>query len=290
MIQKDRDYLTKKYGNAFSFEGNVTIISETEYKKFTKLVNKKYIDINENEYLLLANIDIVVDSYKNHYENKTPINVNGKKLTPASDKIINTAIENGAGASNDGIVVVTDELIKGLDMISVSCVGNFINNKQSDKTEDNFEKLIVKSGVAHDYRTRTKMEASTLGLKTMAIFIGLYLGITFAISSATILAIGQLSESSDNKKRYKVLTQIGADQKMINKSLFIGIAITFLFPLVIALIHAYFGLKEINSLLVTLGSFDLTSNILLTTLFMLVVYGGYFLLTYYCSKNLIKEK
>ena len=86
----------------------------------------------------------------------------------------------------------------------------------------------------------------------------------------------------------KVLLQIGADQKIINKALFTQIAITFMFPLVVALIHAYFGLKKLNALLISIGSIDLASNILLTTLFMIIVYGGYFLITYISSKNIIK--
>lgn len=59
------------------------------------------------------------------------------------------------------------------------------------------------------------METSSIGIKAIFTFVGLYLGIVFAISSATILAIGQLSESTDNKDRYRVLRQLGADNKMI---------------------------------------------------------------------------
>ena len=254
-----------------------------------KLIDEDYIDIDIDEYLLTANIEMVIDSFKAHYEKKMPITIAGRKLTPGSDKILIQAFENNASPGNDGLIVVSDELIYNLDLLNYSMVGNFVDNKDEEKTDDEFYALINTFGIPFDYRSRLGMEASSLGLKTMVIFIGLYLGITFAISSATVLAIGQLSESSDNKKRFKILSQIGADDKMINKALFTQIAITFSFPLVIALIHSYFGLKEINSLLISIGTVDLTSNILLTTLFMVVVYGGYFLITYWCSKSIIKS-
>ena len=44
---------------------------------------------------------------------------------------------------------------------------------------------------------------SSIGLGAMVTFIGLYLGIIFLISSAAILALKELSESSDNKERFK---------------------------------------------------------------------------------------
>lgn len=56
-----------------------------------------------------------------------------------------------------------------------------------------------------------------------------------------------------------------------------------------ALFHAYFGLREVNGIIKVIGDIDLTSNILLTTMFIVIVYGGYFLATYLASKNIIKE-
>ncbi len=278
--------LRKEYGDGISLDGSIPIISETDYKNVMSLIGKDYIDINDNEYLILCNVDFIIDSYKTHYTNSTPLTINGKILLPGSDAIIKVSYENSASAGNDGVIVVSDNIVKGLDLINSSMVGKF--NDNSNNNAESLHTYIDTLGSALRYRTREDMEASSLGLKTMVIFIGLYLGIIFAISSATVLAIGQLSESSDNKKRYKVLLQIGADQKIINKALFTQIAITFMFPLVVALIHAYFGLKKLNALLISIGSIDLASNILLTTLFMIIVYGGYFLITYISSKNIIK--
>ena len=290
MKQKDIEKLQKEYGSAFALDYYVPIIKESEYQSFMELIGEKGVEIDSNEYLLLANIDFAVDAFEDHYEERIPITVANKQLVPATDKVEDQALENSASPGNDGIVVVSDELIEKLKISSITLVGNFVSSNDEEKIGNEFyDYLCWEAGTSFDYRTRISMEASSLGLKTMVTFLGLYLGITFAISSATVLAIGQLSESSDNKKRYKILKQIGADNSMINKALFTQIAITFAFPLIIALIHSYFGLKEINSLLVSIGNVDLTSNILVTTLFMIIVYGGYFMVTYLCSKNIIKN-
>lgn len=293
MTKESVKKLQKEYGAALSLDFNVNIMSETDYKNVMKLIGKEIVDIKDNEYLLLVNIEMIKNAYAPYYESKQGIEINGTKLTPATDKIIETAITNNNSAGNDGIVVVSDEIAKNLTKSNATIIGNYAYTKDKEIIEEEFRKYIDSDELnieGFNLRTKIDMETSSIGLKAILIFLGLYLGITFAITSATVLAIGQLSEASDNKNRYRVLRQIGADNKMLNKALLIQIGVTFMFPLVIALIHSFVGLKEINNLILAMGKVDLTSNIFLTTLFILIIYGGYFLITYICSKNLIKEK
>lgn len=293
MTENSIKKLQKDYGAALSLNFKVNIISETDYKNLMKILNKEIVDINDYEYLLLANMEMIIDAYTPYYKSKKGIEINGTKLTPATDEIINTALINSNSASNDGVVVVSDDLVKDLHVSSVSIVGNYVDKNDIELLDSEFSDYIFSQNLdvgGISLYTKIEMEASSIGLKAILIFLGLYLGITFAITSATVLAIGQLSEASDNKNRYRVLRQIGADSKMQNKALLIQIGVTFMFPLIIALIHSFVGLKEINNLIFAIGHIDLTSNIFLTTLFILIVYGGYFLITYISSKNILKDK
>ena len=77
---------------------------------------------------------------------------------------------------------------------------------------------------------------------------------------------------------------------MLNKALFRQIAIFFMFPLLFAIIHSIFGIKFSNIILKTFGNEKLLPSIIMTACFIIMIYGGYFLLTYFCSKNIIKEK
>lgn len=291
MNQKEIENIKKEYGSNTSFTHSVPIVRISEFNNFLEMIGKEKININTNEYVIVANIAFLVDAYTPFYEEGKSIVVNGVKLLPGTKEVISMAYENYTSASNDGIILVNDEITNNLDLLNISLVGNFNETVKNDsEINDKFYTYLSNNaGSGFQYMTRESMSASSLGIKAMTIFLGLYLGITFAISSATVLAIGQLSESSDNKKRYKILNQIGADEKTINKALLTQIAITFIFPLVVALIHSYFALKELNRILIALGSIDLTSNILITTIFMLIVYGGYFLITYLASKNIIKK-
>ncbi len=50
--------------------------------------------------------------------------------------------------------------------------------------------------------TRTDIVSASMGLSTIITFVAIYLGIIFLISGAAILALKELSESSDNRERY----------------------------------------------------------------------------------------
>ena len=117
------------------------------------------------------------------------------------------------------------------------------------------------------------------------------LGIIFLIASSAILALKQLTESSDNKQRYTILRKIGCDEKMINQALFRQIFIFFMLPLVLAIIHSIFGIKFILSMLAVLASpEELIPSVIVTAVIIGAIYGLYFLATYLGSKNIIKEE
>ncbi len=74
-----------------------------------------------------------------------------------------------------------------------------------------------------------------------------------------------------------------------NKSLFNQIGIFFLIPLIIAIIHSIFGIIFCNFILETIGNQKLLISIIITSIFLILIYGGYFIITYISSKNIIKE-
>lgn len=56
------------------------------------------------------------------------------------------------------------------------------------------------------------MYSKSNGITSMMLFIAIYLGIVFLITSMAVLALQQLSEASDSIKRYKALKRIGANK------------------------------------------------------------------------------
>lgn len=116
------------------------------------------------------------------------------------------------------------------------------------------------------------------------------MGIIFLISSSAILALKELSDCLDDKNKYKVLRQIGSDEKDINKALFKQTLIFFITPLSLAIIHTIFGLKFCTYILSSLGIKSILDGSIITFIFLIIIYSIYFVVTYLCSKNIIKEK
>jgi putative ABC transport system permease protein len=121
-------------------------------------------------------------------------------------------------------------------------------------------------------------------------YLAVYLGIVFFVISAVVLAITQLSEASDNTARYALLQKLGADSSMINKALFSQIAVYFGVPLLLAVIHSIVGISAASNVILLVGERNVLSDSILTAVVVVVIYGGYFLATYFGSKRIIGSK
>lgn len=287
--EKKKKEIIKEYGEGLNTEDEMPIMSESDYNNILKLYGEKQIDLKENEYLLTANLNTAQEFYKEQYESGNEIVLNNIKLKPASKEIVSIGFANFTTANNYGTVIVDDSIIENFELRSSSIIGNYTKHDNIEKFDIEFQKEIINHGASYSIQTKEEMKNSSIGINAIFTFVGLYLGIVFSISSATVLAIGQLSESSDNRDRFRILRQLGTNETMIKKALFTQIGIVFLTPLAVAIIHSFFGLKELTKLIQIFGSIDITKNIVITTLFIIVIYGGYFLATYICSKNIIKE-
>ena len=78
---------------------------------------------------------------------------------------------------------------------------------------------------------------------------------------------------------------------MINKALFRQIGIFFGLPLILAIIHSVFGIQFALEILSGIAEKkDLLPSIIATIIVMGIIYGAYFLATYFGSKNIIREE
>ena len=260
-----------------------------------KLYGLDQIHLDSNEYVIIADFDSWIDIRNQSLERGTPINLNGFTLTPKYDECKDGFIYMASNHINTGIFIVPDEVLEGVPRESELLVANYKANTDEERQE--IEDMIVATGNSA-YASNTDIEASTklslyegsIGLGAMITFIGLYLGIVFLIASAAILALKELSESTDNKERFRMLRKIGTDEKMLNRALFRQIGIFFIFPLVLAVIHSIFGIKFCTYILETFGKGELVKSIIMTAGIIVFIYGGYFLITYFASKNIIKER
>jgi len=277
-----------------AYKTGETLIKLSDYNTLAKRYGFEELTLKKHEYVLVSNFDSWSLIRDEALKLNTTIKLNGKEYKPKYNVHKDGFIHISSNHTNEGIFVLPDEALENLLAYKSILIADYNGDTKEEKKE--IENFLLKLN-NHPYLEYTTIdvvtkisiyEAST-GLGAMATFIGLYLGIIFLISSAAILALKELTESSDNKERYKMLRKIGADEKLIKKALFKQIGIFFTFPLLIAIIHSIFGIIFCNYILETFGNEKLLISIIMTAAVLIFIYGGYFLITYLCSKNIIKD-
>lgn len=278
-----------------AYQDKETLIKLSDYNRLAKLYNKKELTLKDNEYVIIANYKMMAGIRNISLKNNTKLTINGKDYYPKYQECQDGFIELSGSATNTGVIILPDNALEGIHPYKNILAANYqADTKEEKENVEDIVNTIINNHFNKDtllsYNTKIDIYESSIGLGAMVTFVGLYLGIIFLISSAAILALKELSESTDNKERFNMLRKIGTDEKMINKALFNQIAVFFLFPLLLAIIHSIFGIEFANYILKTMGTESLLSSIILTAVFLVVIYGGYFLVTYYCSKTIIKER
>ncbi len=272
------------------------IMKISDYNKVAKLYKMKEYSLDNNQYMIIADFKSMIEVRNMALKEKEEITVFGKTLKPKYTSCQDGFLEMSSQHINTGIILVPDNVVKEEYVYDNHLIGNY--NLTSKEEISNLEDKINSLGnlpKVEEYllpagSTKLAIMEATIGLSAMVTFIGLYLGIIFLISSAAILGLKELSESSDNKNKYLILRKIGADEKLINRALFKQILITFILPLILALIHSIFGIMFAIKVLEVFGNEQLIPSIIMTAFILVIIYGGYFLITYYCSKNIIKER
>lgn len=279
-----------------AYDTKEPIMKISDYNKVARLYGIKEYSLESNEYIIVADFKSMVEIRNVVLENGETINLFGHTLKPKYDSCQDGFVEISSNHINTGIILVPDDVVHEDYLIYNHLIGNYIttDKKEIINIENSINEL-TKDHKVSEYllpsgSTKLSIKEATVGLSAMVTFIGLYLGVIFLISSAAILGLKELSESSDNKQRFRMLRKIGTDEKMINKVLFRQIAIFFALPLILALIHSIFGIMFAMKILEVFGNEQLLPSIIMTAIFIVIIYGGYFLITYYCSKNIIKER
>ena len=278
------------------YDSMETIMKISDYNKVARFYGIKEYSLKDNQYMIIADFESMVKIRDISLKNREEINLFEHTLKPKYDTCQDGFLEMSSQHINTGLILVPDKIVDEEYLYENYLIGNYIttDKEKITKIEDSINAL-GNSSLANDYllpsgSTKLAIKEATVGLSTMVTFIGLYLGIIFLISSAAILALKELSEASDNKERFMILRKIGTDEILLNKALFREIAIFFILPLILALIHSVFGIMFAMNILEVFGNEELLPSIIATAIFLIFIYGGYFLITYYCSKNIIKER
>lgn len=281
----------------YYLEKGVRIVGISDYNRLLALFGREEMELGADEYGIVANLPDMVQAWNAFLAADVELTLSGIPLHPEGDLCRDGFLDMAAIYNEHGFIVVPDKAVTKLLAVYEYMAANYDGDTEEEKRE--IEKIVTLRDVyeyPESYYTwvssneRLDITDAGVGIGGILTFLGLYLGIVFLLASAVILALKELSESADNVERYRLLRQLGTDEKMINGALLRQIGIFFMMPLALALLHAVFGIQFLLYMLRTFGKVGLLAAILETVAVFLVIYGGYFVLTYVCSRNIIRDK
>ena len=283
------------------YETAEQFVKVSDYNKIARLYGQEEYELKDNEYIVLCDFDSMKNIRNMALKNENKFVINGKEYVSKYNECKSGYIMMSTSHVNTGIILVPDSCdLKDEQKEMMFLAANY--NANTDEEKEKIEAIFTSSnsgliqnladnGLEIDGLTKIAIIESSVGIATLVVFIAIYLGIIFLIASSAILALKQLTESSDNRQRYIILRKIGCDEKMINQALFRQIGIFFILPLILAIIHSIFGIQFALSMMSGLASTEqLLPSVVATVLIIGVIYGMYFLATYWGSKNIIKEE
>ncbi len=266
------------------------IVRISDYNRLMKLYGKKQYSLKEDEYLMVANFDGILPVRNEVLRQGDKLNIFGRSLKPKYKKCQEGFLDISSQKLNTGFIVVPDDVPKDKWIARDCLFGNYgtVTRQEARGLEKKIRSLPLKDSCI--FTSKQELADASLGLSAMVTFIGLYLGIVFLLAGAAILALKELTESADNVERYRMLRKLGVEDHMLNGALFRQIFIFFLCPLILAVIHSYFGMRFAVDVLSYMAD---KSQLWISTLFaagiITVIYGGYLIITYFSSKAIISE-
>lgn len=266
-------------------------VSLSDYNNLMKMQGKPTIALQENQYTLNCNYDNLISTYNTILQSGKKITFDGKTLEPAQPSVQNACFQDSGELDDTGTLILPDSFFSGKHAIATFLNVNY-KAGVNDSDFVNTWKTVNKKTAQPTYNslnTKVDIYQSAGGYKLLVSYLALYIGLVFLIAAAAVLALQQLSESSDNAERYGLLRKLGAEEKMINHALLTQISLYFLLPLSLAIVHSIVGIDVANHAIRMLGAMDILGNIIITAVIFIAVYGAYFLATYFGSKSMIRQ-
>lgn len=293
--------LPKAFGGSNADTMGLFVTPASQYNKLRQMMGEEPVHIGRDQYLLTCDMGgELVDLYTKYMADGHALTLGGHTLKPATDKSDEdtAAIANSAMGSNPGTVVVADELLSQLNLqpYSSSLLVNYKQGMDTTEADESIKNTVLDNllvdgkepGSWGIFITRSEMYTQAAQMNGLISYLAIYIGFVLVVACAAILSIQQLSNVADGSRSYRVLAQIGCDDRQIRHSVMAQQAVFFLFPLAVGLAHSFVALKVIIEMVSIFGNMSIGGTVGLTCAIFLAAYGGYFLVTYLMSTGMVR--
>ena len=284
-------------------EQGMAFISQSAYNAYRAFRGMDPISLGEDGYLITSDAGATLNSvYEDAMENGFAPELGGHVLHPASTKVdaASSSFTNNTSSSNAGTMVVPDAVLESIDARPhTSCL--LVDYRDDMPTAEGDEYVshalsftsATHAGTEVGYWgasfTRTELYQSSDDLNGLVSYLAVYIGFVLVVACAAILTIQQLSSVADAGTSVRLLSELGTPTAQIRRSFLAQQAVFFCFPLAVGIAHSVVALRVVVDLVEVFGHLSIAGTATMACAIFFVAYGGYFLLTYAMSKNILRD-
>ena len=284
----------ESYGEEYD-NRKAEVMKVGDYNRAARVYHMPEYELKENEYLIVADQEGAVYIRNRGLADDREITIKGKSYHAKENTCQDGYLQMSYQPQNSGILLVPDSVKLGEE----EQYKNYVMGDYRDKSKEfaqemdqNFAQILNPEQSTYgkiQVTTQSAIYDDSIGTSAMYIFLGLYLGICFLISGSAVLALKILSDSADSREKYQILQQLGCEEKEIRRALRRQNGLLFLLPILLAAVHAIFGIQVCRTMLSIYGSKGSGAALAVTLALTGAIYGGYFLLSHKCSVKIVKE-
>lgn len=267
------------------------VVAVSQFNDARELAGLEPVALGEDEALIWSDFTTTVPYFEAVASKQPVFSYEGRDLRVRSE-VSRDTLETTGVAQRAGVLVVPDSCIPSdavpyTSLLDVQCkpgqaeaFGAFMDEVENTPDTNTWPVTMVQT--ASDVRTQSK------GLVAVVSYLAMYIGFVLVIACAAILAIQQLTDASNNVRRYELLAKLGAPESMISGALFKQIGIYFLFPLVLGVAHTLCAMQVVIDVVRVFGYMDIGQMSVIAVAAFLSVYGVYFLVTYFTARAMVR--
>ena len=295
--------------NSSMADEGVQYVSLSQFNAARQLAGEKPIELAADEYLVDNTVDKSAKYAQALGQKGRTITVDGHELT-ASGQVVSQSLQVSSMSCLLAVLVVPDELaadrfaagdLPYLSELNVNLASDSQEQAMKDmmaeygKAAPPSEELAEK-GWTYDsrpwpvsyYDTSESVVADSMGLTLLLVYLALYIGFIFLMTTAAVLSVQQLSEVANSIPRYRLLAQLGCDRGMVLRSLCTQVGIYFGAPLLVAGCHSACAISVLyENLLSIWGASAVASTLAVGVALVIAVYAIYLVSTYLVARSAV---
>ena len=297
------------FESAYANTLGLWVMSASDFNAQRALFGLEPVSLGGDEYLIACTMDSSSDFYNKALAAGYSFSGAGRTFHPAQTAVIDDAsaqLENSSNTTDTGMLILPDDAAADLPVYDVLVKVRYAGDTEAGDAalaplasegstatvgSDAFLSAVEAQNpdaVAFTV-TRTSALAAGVSITALIVYLALYIGFVLVVACAAIMAVQQLSATTDSAGRYRTLHELGCPDRMIFRSVRTQSGLMFAAPLAVALAHSLCALAAVLKLVETFGYADLGQTAAFAVAIFIVAYGGYFVATYRAEHGMVRR-